>query len=307
MLSESKGFYVVAQTTFDDRGALDLASLDSLIDFYLRHGVDGFTVLGVAGEASKLTPDEALIVATRYIQGASGKPVIVGVSNPSLAQLADLTSAVMDRGAAGVMIAPPGGQKTEEELLAYFAAVYARIGNVPTVLQDFPFSTGLWMSVPSILRLIENHPQIQLIKEEDLPSLQKITRLRQSQGRRVAILTGNNAMYLPLELARGIDGPMAGFSHPEMLAGVYRLFTEGRVEEAHDMFNRYLPLLSYEAQGFWGVAARKEVFRRRGAIKHATMRVPGPKLTKEDHADLDLLVRRVEKAVAEAGYASKAA
>ena len=109
------------------------------------------------------------------------------------------------------------------------------------------------------------------------------------------------------KLGRGIDGPMAGFSHPEMLAGVYRLFTQGRVEEANDMFDRYLPLLSYEAQGAWGVAARKEVMRRRGAIRHATMRTPGPRLTKEDMAELDMLVRRVEKAVAEAGYASKEA
>ena len=307
MLSESKGFFVVAQTTFDDRGALDLDSLDSLIDFYLRHGVAGFTVLGVAGEAHKLTPEEALAVASRYIQHSGGKPVIVGVSNPSIAQLSELTRAVMDRGAAGVMIAPPSGLKTEEELLSYFATVFSRIGDVPTVLQDFPASTGIWMSVPSILRLIENHAQIQLLKEEDLPSLQKITRLRQSQGRRIAILTGNNGMYLPLELGRGIDGPMAGFSHPEMLAGVYRLFTQGRVEEANDMFDRYLPLLSYEAQSAWGVAARKEVMRRRGAIKHATMRTPGPKLTKEDLAEIDMLVGRVEKAVAEAGCQSKAA
>jgi 4-hydroxy-tetrahydrodipicolinate synthase len=307
LLSESKGFFVVAQTTFDDRGALDLDSLDSLIDFYLRHGVDGFTVLGVAGEAHRLTPDEALQVASRYLQRSNGKPVIVGVSNTSLAQLTELTRAVMDRGAAGVMIAPPGGLKTEEDLLAYFGTVFAQIGDVPMVLQDFPFSTGVWMSVPSILRLIERHPQIQVLKEEDLPSIHKITRLRQSPGRRIAILTGNNGMYLPLELGRGIDGPMAGFSHPEMLAGVYRLFTQGRVEEANDMFDRYLPLLSYEAQGAWGVAARKEVMRRRGAIKHATMRTPGPKLTKEDMAELDMLVRRVEKAVAEAGYAAKAA
>ena len=79
MLSETKGFFVVAQTTFDERGALDLDSLDSLIDFYLRHGVDGFTVLGVAGEANKLTHEEALTVATRYIQRSDGKPVVVGV------------------------------------------------------------------------------------------------------------------------------------------------------------------------------------------------------------------------------------
>jgi 4-hydroxy-tetrahydrodipicolinate synthase len=307
MLSETKGFFVVAQTTFDERGALDLDSLDSLIDFYLRHGVDGFTVLGVAGEANKLTHEEALTVATRYIQRSDGKPVVVGVSNSSLAQLTEITNAVMDRGAAGVMIAPPGGLKTEEDLLFYFNTVFLQIGNVPTVLQDFPFSTGVWMSVSSILQLVENFPQIQLLKEEDLPSINKITRLRQSKGRRVAILTGNNGMYLPLELGRGIDGPMAGFSHPEMLASVYKSFTQGRVEEANDLFDRYLPLLSYEAQGFWGVAARKEIMRRRGAMKHATMRPPGPKLTKEDLAEIDMLVRRVERAVAVGGYECKVA
>ena len=92
---------------------------------------------------------------------------------------------------------------------------------------------------------------------------------------------------------------MAGFSHPEMLSGVYRLYARGEVEAAHDLFDRYLPLLSYEAQGFWGVAARKEVIRRRGAIRHATMRMPGPKLTAAHHAELDRLVRRVQRAVAE--------
>src|SRR3954452_10450050 len=75
--------------------------------------------------------------------------------------------------------------------------------------------------------------------------------------------------FASYEMARGIDGPMAGFSHPEMLSGVYRLFVKGDFEAAHDLFDRYLPLLDYEAQGFWGVAARKEVMRRRGAIRHA--------------------------------------
>ena len=171
------------------------------------------TVLGVAGEAGKLTADEALAVASRFVTRAAGRPVIVGVSNPSVAQLRELTAKVMDRGAAGVMIAPPAGLKTEEDLLSwYFASVFEQIGDVPTVLQDFPFSTGVWMSVGTILKLVQRHPQIQVLKEEDLPSLDKITRLRQGGGRRIAILTGNNAIFLPLELDRGIDGPMAGFS-----------------------------------------------------------------------------------------------
>jgi 4-hydroxy-tetrahydrodipicolinate synthase len=303
MLTDTQGVYIVTQTPFAADGAIDLGSIDTLVDFYSGHGADGFTVLGVAGEAAKLTPAEALAVAGRFIRRAAGKPVIVGVSNPSVAQLAELTAQVMDLGASGVMIAPPTGLKTEEELFGYFAGVFARIGDVPTVLQDFPFSTGVWMSVPSICRLVAEFAQIQVLKEEDLPSITKITRLRESPGRRIAILTGNNAMFLPLEMGRGIDGPMAGFSHPEMLSGVYRLHTEGKVEAAMDLFDLYLPLLNYEAQGFWGVAARKEVMRRRGALRHATMRMPGPKLTPADHAELDRLVARVQRGLAERGMA----
>jgi 4-hydroxy-tetrahydrodipicolinate synthase len=299
MLNNLSGSIIIAQTPFDDRGAVDLASIDTLTDFYLRHGANGFVVLGVSGEGGKLTPQEALDVSSRFIARAGGKPVIVGVSNSSSAQLKMLANEAMDRGASGVMIAPPSGIRTEEELFGYFSAVFEMIGDVPVVLQDFPGSTGVWMSVPSILRLIESFSQIKVVKEEDIPSLEKISQLRAGQGRRVSIMTGNNGLYLPYEMGRGIDGPMAGFSHPEMLSGVYRLYTEGQIEAAHDLFDRYLPLLDYEAQGFWGVAARKEVMRRRGAIRHATMRRPGPSLTARHLAEIDHLLRRLNRSLEE--------
>lgn len=297
-LDALRGLCVVAQTPFDADGGIDLSSVDTLSDFYFKHGATALTVLGVAGEAPKLTPSESLAVAERYVRAAQGRPIIVGVSNPSVAQLAELTAEVMARGAAGVMIAPPNGLKTEEELFGWFGAVFKRIGDVPVVLQDFPFSTGTWMSVPSMLTLIERHPQIRVIKEEDLPSITKITKLRASSGRKVRILTGNNAMFLPLEMGRGIDGPMAGFSHPEMLSGVYELYTSGKSQEAHDLFDAYLPLLSYENQSQWGVAVRKEILRRRGAIKTAVMRSPGPVLTPTDLAEVDLLLGRLETTLA---------
>ena len=69
------------------------------------------------------------------------------------------------------------------------------------------------------------------------------------------------------------------------------------MEGAHRLFDAYLPLVNYEAQGFWGVAARKEVMRRRGAIRHATMRMPGPKLSPAHMGELDLLLRNLERAL----------
>jgi 4-hydroxy-tetrahydrodipicolinate synthase len=91
---------------------------------------------------------------------------------------------------------------------------------------------------------------------------------------------------------------MAGFSYPEMLAGVYRLWRNGEEEAAHDLFDTYLPLLNYENQSQWGVAVRKEVMRRRGALRCAAMRTPGPKLTAQDMQEIDRLVRRIEARVA---------
>jgi hypothetical protein len=87
MLNNLSGSIIIAQTPFDDRGAVDLASIDTLTDFYLGHGANGFVVLGVSGEGGKLTPQEALDVSSRFIARAGGKPVIVGVSNSSSAQL----------------------------------------------------------------------------------------------------------------------------------------------------------------------------------------------------------------------------
>lgn len=298
-LSETSGVFIVAQTPFDDIGRVDLDSIETLTDFYFAHGATGLTVLGVAGEASKLTTEEAIDVATTFIRRAAGKPVVVGTSNPNIALLDALTRKVMDAGAAAVMIAPPAGLKSDEDIFSYFSAVFARIGNTPVVLQDFPTSSQVWMSVPCIARLIEAFPQIAIIKEEDLPSIPKITRLRQEVKRPVSIMTGNNGVYLPQEMARGINGPMSGFSYPEMLSAVYRLMRDGNAASAHDIFDMYLPLLNYENQGQFGVAARKEVLRRRGAIRHANMRRPGPALTNQELGEIDLLVRRIETARAE--------
>ena len=95
-----------------------------------------------------------------------------------------MAAEAMERRAAGVMIAPPTGLRTEEELFDYFAIIFEMIGQVPTVLQDLPHSTGVWMSVSSML--VETFYQIQVVKQEELPNLEKIRPLQAKQGRRVS-------------------------------------------------------------------------------------------------------------------------
>ena len=82
LISEAEtGVYVIAVTPFTDQGAIDSASLDSMVDFYLDKGAAGLTLLGMMGEAPKLTAAESLTVVKRVLARASGRvPVVVGVS-----------------------------------------------------------------------------------------------------------------------------------------------------------------------------------------------------------------------------------
>jgi 4-hydroxy-tetrahydrodipicolinate synthase len=136
-----------------------------------------------------------------------------------------------------------------------------------------------------------------MLKAEDCPGLGKITRIRadavRSGARRVSILVGNGGLYFPQSLQRGADGVMTGFAYPDMLVQVYERFVAGDADGAEDLYDRYLPLVCYEQQPGYGLAVRKEILRRRGAIRSAKVRVPGPALTGIDTAEIDRLMARL--------------
>src|SRR5580658_1474556 len=118
----ARGVYVIAATPFTDDGAMDWASTDRLMEFYLECGVDGVTILGVMGEAPKLSAEESAAFVARCLARIGGRiPVIVGVSQPGLTLLGDFAHRAMDLGAAGVMVAPVAGLKTDEQIHAYVA------------------------------------------------------------------------------------------------------------------------------------------------------------------------------------------
>ena len=153
--------------------------------------------------------------------------------------------------------------------------------------------------MPVFNRLVREYETLVMLKHEEWPGLTKLTQVRETAEadglRRVSILTGNDGLYLPQELARGADGAMTGFAYPEMLVEVVRLHRAGDADKAEDLFDAYLPLVKHEQQPGWGLALRKEVLHRRGVISSPKVRAPGPSLSPIDHDELSRLIRRVER------------
>jgi 4-hydroxy-tetrahydrodipicolinate synthase len=297
---QSSGVYIIAATPFAEDGALDLPSIDSLVEFYIGHGVSGITVLGMMGEAPKLSDIESLDVMRHFLRRVDGRvPVVVGVSGAGLGNLATLSKAAMDQGAAGVMVAPGPAQRTERQIAGYFGQVCAALGpDVPVCYQDYPLTTGAPISAEAFVDLAAAHPQIVMLKHEEWPGLTKLSRVRDLAATALpeglSILVGNGGLYLPQELARGADGAMTGFAYPEMLVKVVDLRRRGQVDAAEDLFDAYLPVVRHEQQPGFGLALRKETLRRRGAIRCAATRAPGPTLDRRDHAELDRLLARLD-------------
>ncbi|HEV8586440.1 MAG TPA: dihydrodipicolinate synthase family protein [Methylomirabilota bacterium] len=297
----ARGVFPISATPFAPDGALDLQSLDRLMDFYLARRVHGLTLLGIAGEAQKLTPEESRAVVRRALGRVAGRvPVVVGVSSADLRGLAALADESMAAGAAGVMVAPKAGIVGDAALLDYMASVFEALGPAtPVVYQDYPQATGVTLTVEAFHRMVDAFPRLVMLKHEDCPGLAKLGRIRAEAARdgrrRVSVLVGNYAMYYPQELARGADGAMTGFAYPEMLVEVYERFVAGDAEGAEDVFDDYLPLLRYEAQPGIGLAVRKELLFRRGALASPALRAPGAALTAEDRRELDRLVARLER------------
>ena len=79
------GVFTIAVTPFLPDGALDLDSIDRMVDFYVEKGASGLTILGIMGEAGKLSGEASARVIARVVR-RTALPVVVGVSAPGLAQ-----------------------------------------------------------------------------------------------------------------------------------------------------------------------------------------------------------------------------
>jgi 4-hydroxy-tetrahydrodipicolinate synthase len=301
----AKGVYVIAATPFSADGALDLESVDRMVDFYLERGADGLTLLGIMGEAPKLSAEESRSFLARALKRMGSRaPAIVGVSAPGLAPMKEIAASAMDLGAAGVMVAPAGHLRSDDQIFNYYESIAETLGPIPFVLQDYPLTTTVQIPTAVILRIVVALPTCVMLKHEDWPGLAKISALRaasETGARRISILTGNGGLFLPEELRRGADGAMTGFAFPEMMIDVVKAHRRGDFDRAQDIFDAYLPLARYEQQANIGLSVRKYVLAKRGAIASPTLRKPGAALSSADIADIERMIARQARRLAELG------
>jgi len=288
---ELRGTWYILPTAFDVDGAVDIPSLQRLVEAAIGWGVDGLTAMGVMAEPTSLTTTERSTALRAIFDAVSGRvPIAVGCSGPSVRTVVELATEAAGLGAVAAMVASPTLLKNVDLLPGFYRAV-ATGGGLPLIVQDEPAATGVTVPV-SVLLACLSAAGSRTIKLEDPPTPPKIGRLLAADPG-LAVFGGLGGAAALWELERGACGTMTGFAYPEILRAVRGALAAGDAPGAGRLFDRYLPLIAYEAQPVIGLAIRKEVLRRRGTLAHAGTRGLGGPLDGPTLAALDEILERL--------------
>ena len=285
-----QGVFSVLPTPFKSGGDVDVESLKRVVELIVSAGVNGVTALGVTGEVTRLSEKERALVVDTVVQQVNGRAkVIVGASADGVRACIDYSKEAKSLGAAAVMVSPPRALKLNtESVVSHYKALASAVGELPIVVQDYPPISGFAMEAGLLARIAKEIPTARTVKLEDPPTPFKTSRILAAAGETpVAILGGLGGVFLIEELMAGAAGVMTGFAFPEVLVKVVALYKAGKFSEAADAFYPYVALMRFEFQEGIGMAIRKEVFRRRGALTDGSTRAPGPVLDDNTRAALD--------------------
>ena len=284
------GVYNIMPTPFHEDETIDIQSLKSVTEFMLSSGLHGITVLGVLGEAHKLTDAERDIVLSAVIDVVSGEiPVCVGTSHPSTYGCIATSQRAIDLGASSVMITPPKLMRPSDAAVRDHYMTLADTLDAPIVIQDHPSSTGVYMSTELLLEMADSESALRNIKLEDEPSPKKVSDLL-SQNPAMKIFGGLGGIMFLEELRHGAVGTMTGFAFPNVLVRIYDKFNDGDLKDAEELFNRYCPLISFENQKYINLPLRKQAYYRRGIISSPTARKPHAPIDQMTLDELDKLL-----------------
>ena len=275
-----EGVYSIIPTAFTDSGDLDPASQRTVVQLFIDKGANGLTALGVTGEVARLEERERAEILQVVVDEANGRvPIIAGTSAEGTRTCISYTRQAKALGAAAVMVSPPRMPKLNSAAVVNHYKALADAVDLPIIVQDYPPITGFAMEPSLLARIAKEIPSARTIKLEDPPTPLKTARILEAAGdTKVQIFGGLGGVFLLEELISGATGAMTGFAFPEILARIMKHWNAGEKEAAADVFYRAVPLMRFEFQEGIGMAIRKEVLRRRGALKSAATRAPAGSL-----------------------------
>jgi dihydrodipicolinate synthase/N-acetylneuraminate lyase len=295
-----QGVFPVVPTTFTESGELDIESQKRCLDFMIDAGSDGLCILANFSEQFALSDAERELLTQVQLEHVKGRvPVIVTTTHYSSRVCAERSRRAQDLGAAMVMVMPPYHGATirvgEAQIAEFYAAVSHAI-DIPIMIQDAPVA-GTPLSPAFLARLAHDIKQVSYFKIETAGAASKLRELIRLGGDAIeGPWDGEEAITLLPDLQAGCTGAMTGGAYPDGIRRIMDAWRAGRLSDAADEYQRWLPLINYENRQT-GLLAAKALMKAGGVISCEAPRHPFAPLHPQVRAGLLEVARRLDPLV----------
>jgi 4-hydroxy-tetrahydrodipicolinate synthase len=268
------GVQVVFQTPFTLDGELDIATLESELDWLFSEGADG-VVFAMVSEILRLSSEErdrVAMLASTFARGRGDCVISVGAESVTTAVRHARVAA--DAGATALMAAPPSLFRVDDSaLLRYYLAIATAV-ELPIVVQDASGYVGAPLSIPLQTALQHELGSRVYFKPEALPIGPRVTELRDATDGAARIFEGMGGLYLIESFRRGAVGTMPAGDLVWALVPLWRALVADDYAGAYRIAGPLAQLVSLQSSLDSFVAIEKRNLVRQGVFPLATMREP---------------------------------
>ena len=252
------GVFISMTTPFTlDGEKVDINKLEKNLDIFSQTDLKGYSVLGSTGEKLYLNKTERKKVLSTVLKKRNfNQLVMVDCSHESIEATVNSTKWAAEIGAEIAKILPPhyyNKLMTDRVILHFFEKV-ANHSPIPIVLYNAPnFTGGVTISM-DILSILNKHPNIVGIKDSSLSSTNNFLSF---MDKKFPVMAGTISTFLSTLAMGGVGGilSMANY-HPKVVCSLYKLFNQGKMDEARDLQHALIRLNS-KISFRYGVAGTK--------------------------------------------------
>ncbi|HEY7478021.1 MAG TPA: dihydrodipicolinate synthase family protein [Actinomycetota bacterium] len=277
-----QGAIAAAATPMRDGGAaVDEESIERLVTFLARAGLDGLLSCGTAGEGMLLSVAERQRVTELMVQARpAGFRVAVHAGAQTTADTVELASHAEEVGADAVAaIAPPYFALSNDELFHHFSAAADAADPLPFYIYEFAERSGYAIPPEVIQRVQRSCPNLAGLKVSDRP----LEAAMKYQLPGLNLFIGWEPFVRPAQ-ERGAKGAVSGLAtaFPELIRNLVRGVDPAAPSRVAE--------LRLALTGMPFHAALKYVLVKRGVIPHGDVRRPLLGLIEAERTRLDALV-----------------
>ena len=281
------GVWNIVPTPFTPSGDLDIASVRRLTDFVIGTGVDGLTILGVMGEAPKLSDAERS--GRHRDHGRGGRRATARVRRdqpPATDRAVAFACEAAALGAHSLMLAPRSSRSRPMRRSGATTWPSPRPRTCRSSSRTTRRRRASRCPSSSSRRSARRLPRAGRSSSRTSRHRPRWPRCapREPRDRDPWRARRDHALRGAPRRRRGHDDRLRlpGGAHPDRHG-----FRAGDEDGARDVFYRYLPLIRFENQPGINLPLRKHVYRRRGAMASERARSPVAPLDAGTKQELD--------------------